>query len=248
MGDPKFSRTKYDKPNHPWKGERIKREDEYVRKFGLKNKREFWKAESFLRTQRGRARELLPLVLRQDPQAVREADQLLKRLNRLGLLEDNASLDDVLALSVDAVLSRRLQTVAFVRGLATTPNQARQLIIHGHIAVGGRRMSAPGYLVPRVEEQDVAWTGNSPLQNEAHPIRQVGVIRAHPTNGDEPSEDEAAAAAEAERHRALKMAEEAEAEEKVDVLDAEPDEAEAPAEPETADEPAEAEEKGGDEQ
>jgi small subunit ribosomal protein S4 len=176
MGDPKFSRQQYEEPTHPWKGDRIEREDEYVRKYGLKNKKEFWKAESMLRQQRAQARQYLPLVLRDDEQGKKEAQQLLDKLNRLGFLGSDADLDDVLALDVDAILSRRLQTLTFLKGLANTPNQARQFIVHGHIAVDGNRVDVPGYLVESDEEATISYAPGSPLRNEAHPLHQ-GVDR-----------------------------------------------------------------------
>lgn len=172
MGDPKKARRRYQRPSHPWQGERIKREDEYVRKYGLKNKKEFWKAESKLREQRAQARSHIPRLLRDDPQAEREAEHLLNKLNNLGLLQDDAGLDDVLALDVDSLLSRRLQTVAYMKGLAATPNQARQFIVHGHIAIGDRRVTVPGRLVTRKEEQAVDYAPTSPMTNPAHPLRQ----------------------------------------------------------------------------
>jgi small subunit ribosomal protein S4 len=52
MGDPKFSRRKYDTPSHPWQGVRIKEENELIKKYGLKNKRELWKVQSLLRNYR----------------------------------------------------------------------------------------------------------------------------------------------------------------------------------------------------
>src|SRR2546427_11535419 len=85
-----------------------------------------------------------------DKQAGKEKDELIARLGRLGLLPtEGASLDDVLALDVEAVLSRRLQTLAFVKGLAFTPHPARQFLVHGHVATGSRRVTGPGYLVTR---------------------------------------------------------------------------------------------------
>lgn len=68
MGKPKFSRKKYDTPSHPWQEQRIHSENELVRKYGLKNKREIWKAETALRKYRGQARELLAKVGADDPQ------------------------------------------------------------------------------------------------------------------------------------------------------------------------------------
>lgn len=181
MGDPKFSRRKYETPTHPWQGPRIKEEDEFVRKYGLRNKRELWRAQTHLKKLRGQARTLLPGILRGDEQAKREAQQLLARLNRVGVLDENAALDDVLALKVDSVLGRRLETVVYRKGLARSPKQARQFILHGHIGIEGRRVNVPGYLVPRAEEAAIAYSPTSELNNEAHPTRpeKGGPIREY---------------------------------------------------------------------
>lgn len=172
MGDPKFSRRIYLRPSHPWEGERIKMENELLKKYGLKNKKELWKAQSVLRRFRQRARQLQALVRYGDPQAGKEKDELIGRLGRLGVLPiEGASLDDVLALDVEAVLSRRLQTLAFVKGLAFTPTQARQFIVHGHVAIGDRRVTVPGYLVKRTEEFVIAYDPRSPISHDLHPAR-----------------------------------------------------------------------------
>jgi len=172
LGDPKFPRKKYDRPSHPWEGERIKAENELLSKYGLKNKKELWRAQSFLSSIRGRARELQALVRYGNPQAIKEKDELIGRLGRLGLLPvEGATLDDVLALDAEAVLSRRLQTVAYVKGLAFNPRQARQFIIHGHLSVAGRAMRSPGHLVSRAEEETIVYDPRSPIANELHPAR-----------------------------------------------------------------------------
>ena len=49
-------------------------------------------------------------------------------------------------------MERRLQTVVLRKGLARTPHQARQLITHGHIAIGNNRVTIPSYTVTRDEE------------------------------------------------------------------------------------------------
>lgn len=172
MGDPKFSRRTYTRPSHPWEGERIKGENELLKKYGLKNKRELWKAQSVLRRFRQRARQLQALVRSANPQAEKEKGELLARLGRLGLLPlDGATLDDVLALDVEALLSRRLQTLTFVKGLAFTPHQARQFIVHGHVSVAGRRVDVPGYLVGRGDEGTIVYDPRSPIAHELHPAR-----------------------------------------------------------------------------
>ncbi|PSG96171.1 30S ribosomal protein S4 [Thermoplasmatales archaeon SW_10_69_26] len=222
MGDPKFSRQQYEEPTHPWMGDRIEREDEYVRKYGLKNKKEFWKAESMLRQQRAQARQYLPLVLRDVEQGKKEANQLLDKLDRLGVLSSDASLDDVLALDVDAILSRRLQTLTFLKGLANTPNQARQFIVHGHIAIDGQTVDVPGYLVESDEEATISYSPGSPLRNEAHPLHQ-GVDRPDDIGvGDTPDVEGPGAGPEEPEAEEADEAEEAEAEE-AEVEDTEAD-------------------------
>ena len=171
MGDPKFSRKLYETPNHPWQAARIKEENEIVKKYGLKNKTEVWKARSKLRSLRGQARDLQGKQATGIPQVQRETGGLLGRLQRMGFISENAGLDDILALNVEAVLMRRLQTFVYLKGLATTPTQARQLIVHGHIAINGRRVNIPGYHVMKAEEASIEYAYSSPLLNADHPVR-----------------------------------------------------------------------------
>jgi len=161
MGDPKKPRKKWEPPGHPWIKERLIREMEIVGYYGLRNKRELWIFQTMLRKIRHRARALLAL-----PPEEREAKAkaLLERLYRLGILQDpNATLSDVLNLTVEALLERRLQTIVWRKGLAKTPHQARQLIVHGHIAIKGRRVTSPNYLVSRDEEPYVDFYPLSPF-------------------------------------------------------------------------------------
>lgn len=171
MGDPKFSRRKYDTPSHPWQGERIKEENELLKKFGLKNKKELWKAQTLLRNYRGQGRDLLARLRFGDTQAEIERKGLLSKLANLGVLPDDASLDDVLTLEVERILNRRLQTIVYLKGLSYTPKQARQLIVHGHTHVNERKVTIPGYLVNRSEETSIAYNPYSPIAHELHPAR-----------------------------------------------------------------------------
>jgi small subunit ribosomal protein S4 len=172
MGDPKFLRRTYDTPKHPWDAARMDEERKLVVKYGLKNKRELWKAQSILRGFRRQARDLQARLRAGDPQAQRETDGLLGRLTRLGMLATgSATLDDVLALSLEDVLRRRFEWVVFTKGLAPTSYGARQLIVHGHLAIGDHRVTRPGYLVLGDEEVRIAYSGTSPLNADDHPIR-----------------------------------------------------------------------------
>jgi small subunit ribosomal protein S4 len=172
MGDPKFSKRKYESPAQPWEGERIKAENELLQKYGLKNKRELWTAQSLVRRLRAQSRDLQARLRTGDPQAKKETEELLGRCGRLALLPaDGATLNDVLALNTEAVLARRLQTVVYRKGLAFTPKQARQMIVHGHASVGGRKVTIPGYIVRRGEEEAIDYHLTSPLTDDMHPTR-----------------------------------------------------------------------------
>ena len=174
MGQPKFSKKKYDTPNHPWKEQRIKAENALIAKYGLKNKREIWKSETALRKYRGQARELLAKVGTEDPQVKKEINQLLMYLTRYNILPLNSTLDDVLALDSETILGRRLQTLTYLKGFASTPKQARQLISHGHISIDGRRINVPGYRVSKEEESKIEYSADSALNDHAHPARPSG--------------------------------------------------------------------------
>ncbi len=136
--------------------------------YGLRNKRELWRHRAMVSKFRSMARSLLSMSTSE--RAKLEA-QLLGRLKHLGILPEAAVLDNVLDLATESVLERRLQTLVLRRDLAKTIHQARQLITHGHIAVGGRKVFSPSYLVAREEEGNIGYASTSPLNNTDHPLR-----------------------------------------------------------------------------
>ncbi|MEM0128841.1 MAG: 30S ribosomal protein S4 [Thermoplasmata archaeon] len=187
MGDPKFVRRRYETPKHPWEAARMEEERKLLEKYGLKNKRELWKAQSVLRGFRRQARDLQARLRAGEPQAERETGWLLDRLVRLGVLSAAAPTnDDVLALTTEDILRRRLEWIVFHRHLAPTPNGARQMIVHGHIAIGGRKITRPGYLVRSQEEARIGYSGRSPIARDDHPIR-VALREREAEQGDAPA-------------------------------------------------------------
>ncbi|MFB6114102.1 MAG: 30S ribosomal protein S4 [Halodesulfurarchaeum sp.] len=155
----------YETPNHPYQGERIAEEADLLGRYGLKNKEELWRAQSELRTYRREARRLLGRATEES------SDEFIDRLRRLGILDADGGLDDVLSLDVTDLLERRLQTVVYRQGLANTVSQARQFVTHGHITVSGSRVTTPSYTVSIEEEDDIGFDGRSPLEDELHPER-----------------------------------------------------------------------------
>ena len=149
MGHPRKARKKYDTPPHPWNAERIKSENKLMVKYGLKNKKEIWKADTLVRKYSRDARYLLGFS---SDQVEEERNELIGHLTRQGFLGENSQLEDILNLTVENVLRRRLQTVVHQRGLARTAKEARMFVVHGHIAMSGKKIDSPSYVVKRGEE------------------------------------------------------------------------------------------------
>ncbi|MFC6824771.1 30S ribosomal protein S4 [Halopelagius fulvigenes] len=164
----------YETPNHPWQGERIAQESDLLGRYGLKNKEELWRAQSELRDYRREARRLIGDAQGDLDVAEEEGEDFLDRLRRLGILSEDDNINRVLRLDVTDILERRLQTVAYRKGLAQTPQQARQFITHGHVVVGDARVTAPSKKVEAVEEDRVAFDETSPLSDDLHPARAEG--------------------------------------------------------------------------
>ena len=163
MGDPRRLKKKYKKPKHPFQKERLMEELGYLGKYGLRNKRELWKAHAILGKWREIARQSRRLI---KDKAVIAQQELIRKLNRLGVLGPEAQFEDVLLLTVDDVLKRRLQTMVFEKGLASTIYQARQYIVHGQIQVGGRKVDAPSYFVKKDDEDTLTYAASSSLSTK----------------------------------------------------------------------------------
>ena len=160
MGDPKYPRRVWKKPKRPLNYDLKMEELKTLGTFGLKTKRELWKAHTELSRLRHQARSLL--ALRQEIRKEKEPI-LMKSLAKIGLVADDSTLDDVLNLQVTDLLSRRLQTIVMKKFSFKTPYQARQAVIHGHIMIGDRRVTVPSYVVGTNEEKDVKLDPDSSL-------------------------------------------------------------------------------------
>jgi small subunit ribosomal protein S4 len=171
MGDPRKPRRKWIGPRHPWIKERLLKEIEIVGRYGLKNKRELWIAETLARKFRHRARAILGLP---EDRREKEFKGLVSKLAKLGIVSENAALDSILGITAEHILERRLQTIVYRKGLARTIHEARQLIAHGHIAIGARRVTSPGYLVSVDEEPLVTYAPGSPYRERLE-VKGVGV-------------------------------------------------------------------------
>ncbi|HUY01207.1 MAG TPA: 30S ribosomal protein S4 [Candidatus Deferrimicrobium sp.] len=175
MGDPKKQRKKYKTPRHPWQKDRIESELRILGKYGLRNKRSIWKFKTKVEKFRTIAKRLLALSAEE---SLKQRNELLSKLNRLGILPATATLDDILSLTIEDLLERRLQTIVVHKGLATTMDQSRQFIVHGHITLSGIQVTSPSHIVLRKEEDEVTFSPTSPLANPEHKIHAAQADKA----------------------------------------------------------------------
>jgi len=171
MGHPRKTKKTYERPRRPWELQRIKDEHELTEKYGLKNKREIWKAASIIKKYRREIRNILAEIAGMKPSehVMRKEEAILTSLQRKGILEGGTSLEDVLELGEEDILSRRLQTCVYKKGLAKSPKHARQLIVHGHIAINSRRLTIPSYIVNIAEERGIDYYEHAPGSITANP-------------------------------------------------------------------------------
>ncbi|MEO9295391.1 MAG: 30S ribosomal protein S4 [Nitrososphaera sp.] len=152
MGDPRKSRKLFHRPRRIWATEQLNAELYIMGSYGLRNKRELWRAQTEMARIRNQARALLALSA--EARAEKEK-RLLNYLLRIGLVKEGATLDDILGLKVEDLLERRLQTIVMKKGGTKSPYQARQVVSHGHVSIGNRKVNIPGYIVKKDEEAQI---------------------------------------------------------------------------------------------
>ncbi len=138
----KYQKRKYSMPLRPWDKGRIEAERKILAEYGLRRKKEIWKAQAIAAGWRERARFLAA------HHNAEEEKKLIDKVHSFGLISKSATLDNILALTLEKILERRLQTLVTKKGIGRTPKHARQLIVHGHVALDGRRIKWPSALIP----------------------------------------------------------------------------------------------------
>lgn len=164
MGDPPKFRNKYERPKTLWDVDRIKEEKELKLTYGLKNMKELWISLALLKKYRREARRLLSMT---EEERTDSAKLILSKLNRLGVLKETSTLDDILSLTVKDILERRLQTIVYRKGLAKSMAQARQLITHGYISLRDKKISIPSHIIYIADETAIGYS--KPIDLETKP-------------------------------------------------------------------------------
>ena len=171
MGQTKRIRKKYSPPSHPWQASRIIEEKGITHDYGLVNKKEIWRYSAKLKSARQQVKRIIANI--NSEQAIKEKKQLIDKLIKYKLISKDSKMEDILELTLKDFLERRLQTIVFKLGLARTPKQARQFILHGHILVNEKKVTSPSYLVKKDEESKISLNPLSTLSKEDHPERVI---------------------------------------------------------------------------
>merc|ERR1712029_217045 len=150
-------------PRRPFEKARLDQELKIIGEYGLKNKREVWRVKFALAKIRKAARDFLTLEER-DPRRLFEGNALLRRLVRIGVLDESRmKLDYVLGLKVEDFLERRLQTQVFKLGLAKPIHHARVLIRQRHIRVRKQVVNIPSFIVRLDSQKHIDFSLKSPF-------------------------------------------------------------------------------------
>jgi len=154
---PRRKKKIYNKPKKAYDKPRIEEENVLVKRYGLKNKREIWKADFAIGKIRDTAKKLITA-------SDEEKQEFIDKQKAKGFEVDTIA--DILGLDKEDYLKRRLQSVVVKKKLATTPNQARQFITHKHITINGNIIDSPSHLTTVEEENMVELDLRLPVKKE----------------------------------------------------------------------------------
>jgi len=143
----KRKHKKYSKPKRPFDKVRLGEEAKIKEEFGLKNKREIWKAEAKVKSIREKAKKLISA-------SAEEQQALFERIKKMGLKVN--SVGDILSLTKEDYLKRRLQTILVTKKLAKTIKESRQFITHKKILINNKVINSPSYIVPKELEEKIS--------------------------------------------------------------------------------------------
>jgi small subunit ribosomal protein S4 len=167
---PKRNRRKFSRPRKIYDITLIKDENGLITKYGLKSRREVWKASFAIEKMRNIAKTLITA-------SDDKKEEFIERQKAKGF-EIN-SIADVLALSKEDYLKRRLESVVVKKGFAKTHNQARQLITHKHIKIGNQIINSPSHLTTLEEEKNLTSDIVIPIKEEISPEEKKFLEKMH---------------------------------------------------------------------
>jgi len=127
-----------------------------------------------------------------DPKRLFEGNALIRRLVRVGVLDESRmKLDYVLALKIEDFLERRLQTCVYKLGLAKSIHHARVLIRQRHIRVGKQIVNVPSFVVRLDSQKHIDFALSSPFGGgRPGRVRRKKAKAAEKKDGGDDAEEE----------------------------------------------------------
>jgi small subunit ribosomal protein S4 len=153
----------YSRPKRPFDKVRLDEEAQIKKEFGLKNKKEIWKADANINSLREKAKKLISA----DPE---KQQALFDQLKKIGI--NVATIADILSLTKQDYLRRRLQTILVAKNLATTSKSARQLITHKKVLIDGKVVNRPSYIVPIELENKISLKASKPKAKPKEEVKE----------------------------------------------------------------------------
>ena len=186
MGAPRRNRKKFNKPKNTYNTARIEGDRALIKEYGLKNMHELWSTQ----TELSRLRRNVRILLAGTPEAEKRRGQIVQKLAKLGIVNDNVELEKLLDLKEVDFLEKRLQSRVYKKGLAKSMKQARQIIVHGFISINGKKVDRPGYMVRVAEDNMIGYYRPISLEAKEQESREEKIT------AEEPVEEGVAATAE----------------------------------------------------
>jgi len=137
---------RYSRPRKLYDIATMKEEQTLIKKYGLKTRREVWRADF----QISKIRDIAKTLITADE---KKKEEFVNRQKEKGFNVE--SLADILGLNKEDWLKRRLQSIVVKKGITKTYGQARQIINHKHIIMEGKIIDSPSHLTTLEEEKTV---------------------------------------------------------------------------------------------
>merc|ERR1712179_529000 len=123
------------------------------------------------------------MTLDNDPRRLFEGDALIRRIFKLGLLNnEQRKLDYVLGLTTNQFMERRLQTFVAQKQFAQSVHHARIRIRQRHLCIGKQLVNIPSFMVTKSSESHIALAPTS--------VFVTGKVRVKRKKGKKGGDDE----------------------------------------------------------
>jgi U3 small nucleolar ribonucleoprotein protein IMP3 len=150
-----------------WKGEENIRVAKILRRYHIQN-REDYVAYSRICGMVTKLAAKLKTLKSDDPFRIAMTEQLLNKLNDMGLIDTDKSLQKAEEISSSALCRRRLPVIMMRLKMAETMRTAVTFCEQGQVRVGPHVVTDPAFLVTKSMEDYVTWVDTSKVRRAVH--------------------------------------------------------------------------------